>query len=308
MTESPRFSDDHVKAWRDTGFTIIPGFFSEREIAPIRSDYEKIYGLPGEGENGVPWDAKKDGAIGSFREAQFKNIDVLPYRQGTVEMNLLSLHPAVIQLSRALLNTNQVHLYQSHTWAKYTGETDYDQEFHCDFGNHTLLAPADAIEQRTVDIIVYLTDVTDAHGALHYVNKPDAIELLGKDTVYAVGDEKQALLKGREQSAAAPSGTIVAHSIDTFHRGTNLTAPGGYRFTMTIGYKAAGNEMIGYHVWQTGADRDWPLVLNHASPEQLECLGIPLPGNPFWSKRTLKLTQARWPDWDMQPYFAAAEI
>jgi len=37
----------------------------------------------------------------------------------------------------------------------------------------------------------------------------------------------------------------------------------------------------------------------------LACLGIPEPGAAYWSPRTLKLTQDRWPDWDMSPYFAA---
>ena len=74
---------------------------------------------------------------------------------------------------------------------------------------------------------------------------------------------------------------------------------------MTIGYKAAGNDMIGYHTWQQTADRDWSLILNHATSEQLAALGIPRPGSVYWTQRTLKLTQARWPDWDMQEYFEA---
>lgn len=75
---------------------------------------------------------------------------------------------------------------------------------------------------------------------------------------------------------------------------------------MTVGYKAAGNDNIQYHVWQTGKGKQWDLVLNNATPEQLTVLGIPAPGDGYWSLRTLKLTQARWPNWDMTPYFNAA--
>jgi hypothetical protein len=76
---------------------------------------------------------------------------------------------------------------------------------------------------------------------------------------------------------------------------------------MTASYKAAGNDLIGFHVWQARGNRPWGNVINHATPEQLACLGIPEPGNPFWTPRTLELTQARWPDWDMRPYFSALE-
>ena len=208
----------------------------------------------------------------------------------------------MIAFARALLGVQKVHCYQSHTWAKYTGEADYDQPFHCDFSNHTLTVPADQPASRTVDFIIYLTDVSDDLGALHYVTKQDAQAVLGAGAIVAPVD-KQPALKAKERSAAGPSGTLVAHSIDTFHRGTNLTRAGGHRFTMTTGYKAQGNDMIGFHVWQFSPQRPWHLILDNATPEQLAVIGIPLPGDAFWTPRTLQLTQQRWPKWDMQAYF-----
>jgi hypothetical protein len=148
--------------------------------------------------------------------------------------------------------------------------------------------------------------VTDGHGALHYVTKADAFAVLGEGAVFAHTAEQQAALKARERSAAAPAGTVVAHGIDTFHRGTNLTAPGGHRYTMTIGYRAAGNDAIGFHVWQVAAQRNWAPILANGTPEQLAVLGIPPPGDPFWTPRTLALTRARWPDWNLAAYAAAA--
>lgn len=298
-----RFSRGHVDEWRDQGFTIIPGFFTPEEIAPLREEYERMYGARRPDRDAVDG----DGSIGKFNEHQFRNIDTLPY-QGSTALNLQSLHPALIDFAKALLGASRVHLYQSHTWAKFTGDANYDQPFHCDFSNHTLTVPSDEPAQRTVDFIMYFTDVTDAHGALHYVPKPEADEILGgrKGALFANTEAQQSRLKAVERSAAGPAGTLVAHGIDTFHRGTNLTEPGGYRYTMTCGYKAAGNDMIGYHVWQVAQGRDWRPVFAGASPEQLACLGIPLPGDPFWNQRTLKLTQARWPDWDMTPWFDRA--
>jgi len=301
MKLEERHSVSHVQEWRKEGFTLIPNFFSTEEILPIIEDFQQLYQDRGKGEEvGRPLNKKEDGAIGAGHPKQFMNIDSLPYNASSA-INLISLHPALISFAKALLDVDEVHLYQSHTWAKYTGEADYDQAFHCDFGNHTLTVPADDVSLRTVDFIFYLTDVTDAHGALHYVSKTDSNRILGDGAVFAK-DDQQFALKAKERSAAAPAGSLLAHSIDTFHRGTNLTEINGHRFTMTVGYKASGNEMIGFHVWQTAADRPWPTVLNNATPEQLKCLGIPLPGDAFWTNRTLKLTQLRWPEWDMSAY------
>ena len=48
-------------------------------------------------------------------------------------------------------------------------------------------------------------------------------------------------------------------------------------------FKRADNANIGFHVWQYAVDRPWHHVIDHATPEQLACLGIPLPGDPFWT-------------------------
>ncbi|MEM7078575.1 MAG: phytanoyl-CoA dioxygenase family protein [Pseudomonadota bacterium] len=300
-----RFEQHHVDAWREDGFALIPDFFALGEIEPLRADFANLYGAYGDIDGvGQMMNVKAPGDIGKTNYKQFQHIDKLPY-DGSAALNLISMHPALIEFAKALLDTPQVHCYQSHTWAKFTGEADFDQAFHCDFGNHTLLVPADEVRMRTVDFIFYITDVTDDLGALHYVTKTDAAKVLDPAEVM-IPPERQQALKAMERSAAGPSGTLVAHSIDTVHRGTNLTRPNGHRYTMTVGYKAAGNDMIGFHVWQTGPDRPWNNVMDHASPEQLEVLGIPLPGDAYWTPRTLQLTQRRWPEWDMQAYFDAA--
>lgn len=302
MNDHKRFDQHHVQAWRETGFVVINNFFSAGELAPIFADFETLYADRGQGE-GLVKNVKKSREIGGFHPRQFMNFDQMPY-DASPAINLISLHPALIEFARALLDSTDVHCYQSHAWAKYTGEADYDQAFHCDFSNHTLTVPGDEVTQRSVDFVFYVTDVTDDLGALHYVAKPDADRVLGAGEL-VVPDDKQMALKALEQSAAGPRGTLVAHSIDTLHRGTNLTQAGGRRFTMTVGYKASGNEMIGFHVWQYSPERPWQLVLNHASADQLEVIGVPRPGDEFWTQRTLRLTQQRWPDWNMTEYFEA---
>ena len=299
ITVSETVKARHFEQWHRDGAVVFEGLFAAEEIAPIYSDYQALYGAQGQGD-GKELDFKPDGSVGATHRKQFMNIDILPYA-GSVAMNMISLDPRLIALAKELLGVEEVELYQSHTWAKFTGEADYDQAFHCDFGNHTLTVPADDAHSRTVNFVIYISDVTDGVGALHYVSKNDAAEVLGEGMVVAE-TEKQAALKARQQSAAAPAGSVVAYGIDTFHRGTNLTDLEGFRYTMTVSYKALGNSQIGFHVWQFAPEKPWHLILNHGSPQQLQCLGIPLPGDPFWTARTLQLTQARWPDWDMRAY------
>jgi ectoine hydroxylase-related dioxygenase (phytanoyl-CoA dioxygenase family) len=300
-----RFAAEHVEQWREEGFVVLEGFFDKREYEPVLQDFETLYRNAGKGDGvGAPRELRVRDEAGPNRALQFKNIHVLPYDASSA-INLFSLHPALIAFARALLGVNDVRLYQSHTWAKYTGEADYDQEFHCDYGNHTLLVPAEELARRTVDFVIYLTDVTREHGALRYVTKPDVLAALGRPALSARDETEHEALRERERAVVVPAGSLVAHGIDTMHRGSNLTAANGRRFSITVGYKAAGNDQIGFHVWQDTRNRPWHLVFNHATPEQLACLGVPRPGDPYWTQRTLELTQARWPSWNMAEYVAA---
>jgi ectoine hydroxylase-related dioxygenase (phytanoyl-CoA dioxygenase family) len=298
-----RFSAQHVEQWRDEGFVILERFFAPAEYEPVLQDFETLYRDAGKSDDAGS-SQPEVAAARRDRALQFKNIHVLPYEASSA-INLISLHPELIALARALLGVNDVRLYQSHTWAKYTGEADYDQEFHCDYGNHTLLVPSEDPAQRTVDFVVYLTDVTKEHGAMRYVTKPDVLAALGRPALGAPEEKDQAALRARERAVVVPRGSLVAHGIDTMHRGSNLTAPGGRRFSLTVGYKASASEQIGFHVWQATRNRPWHLVFDHATPEQLACLGIPRPGHAFWTQRTLELAQLRWPGWDMAEYVAA---
>lgn len=305
-----RFNDDHVEQWRKEGFVVIERFLEPTEYEPIVADFEALYGVSSPSEASHPGSheasarAARDGTESNLAR-QFQNIHVLPY-PGSAALNLISLHPELIAFARALLGVSDVRLYQSHTWAKFTGGADYDQDFHCDYGNHTLLVPSEDPALRTVDFILYFTDVTRDHGALRYVPKSEAGAALGRPATSGFDEQEQARLRSIERAVEVPAGSLLAHGIDTVHRGSNLVAPNGRRFSLTVGYKAAGSDHIGFHVWQAGRQRDWHVVFEHATPEQLACLGVPRPGDRFWTRRTLELAQARWPRWDMREYFAAA--
>jgi hypothetical protein len=49
--------------------------------------------------------------------------------------------PRLVELAAELLSDDDLGSYSIELWAKYTAAADYDQPFHCDYLNHSLLVP-----------------------------------------------------------------------------------------------------------------------------------------------------------------------
>lgn len=301
-----RFRPEDVDTWRREGVTMIRDFFTEEEVAAVRADFEKVFGRSEGGNQAL--EKKKADEVGRFHKTQFQTLEAIPF-EGTPALNLIGVHPAQIAFAKAALNTDAVHLYQCQAWAKFTGDSDYDQPFHCDFSNHTLTVPSEDTVKNSVTIISYFTDVSDDHGAMHYVTRTDSAKVAGPEASLNVDPTAQARLqKGLtafERSSASSAGTAIPYAIDVYHRGTNLTVPNGCRFAVMACFKKAGDESIGFHAWQFHHTRPWREIFNIATPEQLACFGVQRPGDPFWTETTLARAQARYPDWDLTPYRAA---
>lgn len=298
-----RFSHEDIETWRREGVALIPDFFTGEEVAAVRADFETVFGAKAGADE--PLSKKKPGEIGRFNNAQFATFEAIPF-ECSPALNLIGVHPALIAFAKAALKAERVQLYQCQVWAKFTGDADYDQPFHCDFSNHTLTVPSEDETKNSVTILCYFSDVSDAHGAMHYVRRSDSSAFAGPEASLNHSPDAQAQLQAHlvrhERSSAAPAGTIIPYGIDVYHRGTNLTVPGGHRYAVMVCYKKAGDETIGYHAWQFHHLKPWRRIFEHATPEQLACFGVQLPGDPFWTKTTLARAQARYPSWDLTPY------
>ena len=304
MTE--RFTDEHLDAWRRDGGTVIPAFFTPQEVSAVCADFEVVFGRASGADEGL--NKKKDGEIGRFNAAQFKTFEAVPF-DCSPALNLIGVHPALIAFAKAALRTDDVHLYQCQAWAKFTGDADYDQPFHCDFANHTLTVTSETAHLNSVTILCYFTDVTEAHGPAHFVTRPDSDKVAGPEATLSPDPEDQARLQSQlkpyERSSAGPAGSIFPYSIDVYHRGTNMTAPQGRRYAVMACFKAASDDAIGYHAWPFHQTKPWPRIFGYATPEQLACFGVKRPGDPFWTETTLARAQVRYPGWDLTPYRAA---
>lgn len=322
-TAVPVVDIDPVTAWRRDGAVILDRFFPEDQIAAVRADCDALFG-----DRRCTSDAlvkTPDGSVGVFDPAQFRNQDHLPFA-ASAAINLLGLDHRLIDFAKAALGVDDVRLYQCDAWAKFTGDADYSQPFHCDFKNHTLTVPSDDPAMRTINFMIYVTDVSDDLGAIHYVPNPIAEPIvgalrpvlpeeamgepdlsgraisLGQSHATPFSHPAQHALRNVERSGAAAAGSIFAYGIDVYHRGTNLTRPGGHRYTITASFRAAGNDQIGWTAWPFHFLKPWNRVIEAADPEQLACLGIPRPGDKFWTANTIARAQLRWPQWDMAPY------
>ncbi len=302
MTAVGRFDEGHIETLRRDGVALVRDFFTKDEVEAVRADFETVFGRSAGGE--APLVKKTGSEPGNFHASQFKTFEAIPF-ECSPALNLIGVHPALVDFAKAALGAASVHLYQCQAWAKFTWDADYDQPFHCDFVNHTLTVPSEDETRNCVTILCYFSDVSDAHGAMHYVRRTDSQRVAGPEETLAGGPALQERLTLYERSSAAPAGTIVPYGIDIFHRGTNMTIPHGHRFAVMVCYKRAGDEAIGYHAWQYHHLKPWRRIFEHATPEQLACFGVPLPGHPFWTEETIRRSQVRYPGWDLAPYRAA---
>jgi len=285
---------------------LLHGFFTPEEIAPVAADFEQVFGSPTAHFDKVTQAAQTDKTAKTedapaFNIEQFKNFENLPFACSPA-LNLIALHPRLINLAKRALQTDKVHLYQGQAWAKYTGETNYEQPFHCDFGNHTLTVPSTEAIHNSITFIILVTDVTEDLGPTHYVPKSLSQPIAGIEEALSRPENLTKALLPHSHSTAAGAGALFAYGIDVFHRGTNLIAPEGFRYVVTSCFRRTDNTQIGYSAWPFHSTKPWHNLINHATPEQLGCLGIPLPGDRYWNDETLRLSALRWPDWDMSAW------
>lgn len=306
MPMDTRFVPEHLATWRREGVVSIPDFFTPDEVTAVRADFELVFGRSGGGAE--PLVKKKDGETGRFNKAQFSTFEAIPF-DCSPALNLIGVHPALMAFGKQALATENLHLYQCQAWAKFTGDADYDQPFHCDFSNHTLTVPSEDARLNSVTILCYFSDVSEAHGPMHYVTRTDSEKIAGPEASLDLDPRKQALLQEKmrlhERSSAGAAGTINPYGIDIYHRGTNMTAPHGHRYAVMVCYKRAGDDSIGYHAWQFHHTKPWRRIFENATPEQLACFGVHPPGHPFWTQVTLARAQARYPGWNLTPYRSA---
>jgi len=285
-------------AWHQEGFVVLPRYLDAPDLDAARADLPKVFPSPSE------FHSEPDGDRNSqYVTDEFGGIIEFPFP--SVELCRLVVHPKLINLAEAIFRTDDIRVYASELWAKFTGAADYQQEHHRDYLNHTPLVPSANARYRGLEMFIWLNDVPEARGPTHIV--PMTLTSNFPALPHGYLREQQPEMYERELSAAGSAGTVVAYSTDTFHRGTQMTEPGAARYSAHVSYRHADNQWTSRHAW---GDRSftthWRPFVEHASPRQLRLFGFPAPGHPYWTQETLAGLRCRYPAMNMTSWEEAA--
>ncbi len=314
----PRHTAAQIEHFETHGWVLIERLLEAGEIEAALPDLFKLYPTPEEFHSGDPRGAKfREGADapanagddGRFRPLQFAGLQEFPFAGQA--LNLLALHPAIIAVAEDLLRTRDVRLYQAETFAKYTGVTQYDQPFHADYNNHTMLAPRADGRFRQTQMFLYLSDVTLPHGATRIVSRTltkDVPLMALSFPKVRVAAERYAEWEAASVSAVGPRGSLLVYGADVVHRGTEMSLPGGGRFFFNLAYRAAGADWVGGNPWPRKGMTHWSELVERCSVRQLEALGFPPPGHDYWDNDTLQACADRYPKLDLAPWRDAMKL
>ena len=303
--------------WRDDGWVLLDGLIGTDEIDAATVDLTEMFPTPeqyhadpdGETERwlGRPpapradeyvWPAQGPG----FRPEQHRWRAEFSF-PGTGALNRLSVHPSVVDFMERALGTDDLRVYQTGVSAKYTGAANYEQPMHTD-RNHSWLPPRAEDPWLHVESFLYLSDVGETCAPTHLVSIRDSVGRA--PTVPLVLPQQDPDLYRAERPAVGVRGSLLAYRPDVFHRGVDITEPGGTRFLMNVAYKRAGHDWIGFDTAQSRASSPaWATFVEGSSPRELELFGFPPPGHPIWSTPMLEATAEKYPKLDLAPWRAA---
>ena len=148
---------DAAAAWRRDGFVVLPGYLSGPELAAAQRDLAAVY--PSAAEYHA---APDQGANQAYTGDEFGGIITFPFP--AVSLCRIVVHDKLVALAEAIFATQDIRIYASELWAKYTGAASYEQEHHRDYLNHTPLAPSADWRWRGLEMFIWLSDVPEDHG------------------------------------------------------------------------------------------------------------------------------------------------
>ncbi|HVT89758.1 MAG TPA: phytanoyl-CoA dioxygenase family protein [Tepidisphaeraceae bacterium] len=274
------------------GYTIVPGFLSDDELATAGN--EMLGYFPSAEELAAT--PQRYGSI--FEDPEHQQIE-FPFASDG--LNDISTHPDLIEFVQRMLGTKGVLLSQAAIWAKYAGTGDFDQGLHLDYQGNTLVVPRDDGDYRQVNMILYYTDVTEDLGPTYVVSQEKTADLPLWPTHRPRKTNPK--LYEHERPVLAKAGDLFVFSMRTWHRASDMTASAGARFSHHFVWRSARHGFQGYHQWSKhGENPDLQQLMERAKPAQREVLGFPPVGSEYWNKETLAAVKLRYPKMDTAPY------
>jgi hypothetical protein len=123
-----------VETWSTDGYVIFSRYLPDEVNASAVAELSLEFPTADEFH-----DSRRSERNAPYRR-EFGGIRVFPFL--SVELSLLAVHPRLVELAEAILWNDDIRIYASELWAKFTGAAQFDQELHRDYLNHTPLVPS----------------------------------------------------------------------------------------------------------------------------------------------------------------------
>ncbi len=309
------FTDEHVKRWRDEGWVLVPELVPAADIDAALDDLWLLFPRPEEFHDG-DGEERRDAFLGgtdprnlfsrdgvpadgpAFRPDQFLGRSLFPF-PGSNRLNRLAVHHRLLDFAEATLDSDDLRIYQMGLWAKYTGVTNYAQPLHQDH-NHSVVPPRMEPGWWHLEGFLYLSDVDEDVAPTRLVDRSASG---GRQAIAPLGPDDAPDLYEAERSAAGPRGSFLAYRPDVWHRGVDLTRPGGSRFLFGLSFKLGQQDWVGYeNVQARSTSGRFTRFVESCTPRELALFGVPGPGHPYWTAGTLAAMADRYPGLDLTPW------
>jgi hypothetical protein len=286
--------DEHVQQWREEGYTVAP-LLSRSEVDEVRNRLDDAFPTASERlAKGMRYPNLRRHE--SIVEGPF----LLP------ELNRVAVHEDLVSFVERALETPAVLLAQSLLWVKY-GTGQFAQRLHRDYADCSLLPPAELRHQRQLCMILYYTDVGEGCGPTHVVRRADGARVPLAPPMPL--PEVAAPAQEAERPITVPAGSILIFDTDVLHRASDFGDTEAMRISHHMNWHPAACDWMGWSPWpHLGNNPNMQAWLCACTPRQRAVLGFPLPGDPYWTERTVEATATLYPDMDMAPYQEACSV
>ena len=294
-----RITDEHEAHYRKHGFAIVENFLTDEELASALSDFDQV--VPG----WVDYARDPSGPKPEFYNKPFpdqRGIPHFPYKGQS--LNALSFHPELRRFSQLMCDGGEIYCEQSHLSYKASGQGNFDQAMHLDYGNHNLAYPPDRPEYWQTAFLYYFTDVTTECGPTAVCSKTHYPERILVPAGYT--REQRPEIYDNEVKVTVPAGSLLIYSMRTFHRGTAITGDNHGRLGMFVTYAPREGRWMGIVGWPVSAGkREFRQWIEQATVDERTAIGFPEAGHDYWTDETLDGVSGRFPGMDMTPYHDA---
>lgn len=283
-------STSQLRDYHERGFLIVENFLDTRTLKAAQAALLLHYPSPTEY-------FKNPATYPHYSESQFSGLVNFPW--ASFDLNSVVANVRMIEIAEQILDTEDIRITKGELWAKYQGAIDYDQKFHRDFGNHTLLVPRTDHQWKELTTFTYLSDVTKGNGASAIIPREFTDKIpFGKRYLENEDDFDKHVVY-----IEAPAGSLVLYSYDVFHRGVEIDKKEGYRFMLLADYARRDAPWIDRHAWpHQGGRVEMKEFMEKINVKQRNLFDIPKPGHPYWNEQTIKDMQLRYPKMDLSPY------